>query len=246
MRTSEQLPEHQPTPATEPIDAARRLYALARGEGRHVWFLGSLMTIKADSGQTEGAMSLIEQVAPPGFASPLHLHHGEDEPMYVLEGATPSGWATGSCTPRPAPSSTCPGACRTASGSKDPNPGGCCSSPCPAGWSAASRRWDHRPPARSCRHLRPDHRPGRAHPAGADHHPRPGRGARSTTGAARVPPPRAAPLPAHVTPRLPRPFSRRSPASRPAPCTAGRPGTAVGPAPAGTCGPRVGSRSVPG
>ena len=44
------------------------------------------MTIKADSDQTEGAISLIEQVTPPGFASPLHLHHGEDEPMYILEG----------------------------------------------------------------------------------------------------------------------------------------------------------------
>jgi mannose-6-phosphate isomerase-like protein (cupin superfamily) len=32
------------------------------------------------------AMSLIEQVTPPGFASSLRLHHGEDEPMYVLEG----------------------------------------------------------------------------------------------------------------------------------------------------------------
>jgi mannose-6-phosphate isomerase-like protein (cupin superfamily) len=65
---------------------ATRAYLLGPGEGRHVWFLGSLMTVKADAAGTGGAISLIEQVAPPGFASPLHLHHGEDEPMYILEG----------------------------------------------------------------------------------------------------------------------------------------------------------------
>ena len=42
--------------------------------------------VKADSARTQGTISLIEQLAPPGFASPLHLHHGEDEPMYILEG----------------------------------------------------------------------------------------------------------------------------------------------------------------
>jgi mannose-6-phosphate isomerase-like protein (cupin superfamily) len=65
---------------------ATRGYTLARGQGRHLWFLGSLMTVKADAAATQGAMSLIEQVMPPGFASPLHVHHGEDEPMYIIEG----------------------------------------------------------------------------------------------------------------------------------------------------------------
>jgi hypothetical protein len=41
MRTSEQLPEHRPASATEPIGAARRRFALARDEGQHLWFLGT-------------------------------------------------------------------------------------------------------------------------------------------------------------------------------------------------------------
>jgi mannose-6-phosphate isomerase-like protein (cupin superfamily) len=71
------------TASTQPTS---RAYTLTREEGSHLWFLGSLMTIKADDARTGGAMSLIEQVMPPGFASPLHLHHGEDEPMYILDG----------------------------------------------------------------------------------------------------------------------------------------------------------------
>jgi mannose-6-phosphate isomerase-like protein (cupin superfamily) len=61
-------------------------YILNRQEGQAVWFLGTLMQLKAtgdDNGQT---FSLIEQVLPPGFAPPLHVHHAEDEAFYILEG----------------------------------------------------------------------------------------------------------------------------------------------------------------
>lgn len=51
-----------------------------------VWFLGSLMSLKASGEQTGGAFGLIEQVLPPGFAPPLHIHHDEDEAFYLLEG----------------------------------------------------------------------------------------------------------------------------------------------------------------
>ncbi|MHB8644252.1 MAG: quercetin 2,3-dioxygenase [Thermomicrobiales bacterium] len=61
-------------------------YLLARDEGEAVWFLGSLMTVKATGATTRGAFGLIEQELSPGFATPLHVHHGEDEPFYILEG----------------------------------------------------------------------------------------------------------------------------------------------------------------
>ncbi|MBC8077693.1 MAG: quercetin 2,3-dioxygenase, partial [Chloroflexales bacterium] len=48
--------------------------------------LGTLVTVKATQAQTGGAFGLIEQLLPPGFAPPLHVHHGEDEAFYVLEG----------------------------------------------------------------------------------------------------------------------------------------------------------------
>lgn len=61
-------------------------YILAREEGQSVWFLGTLVTLKATHEQTGGTFSLIEQVVPPGFAPPRHVHHGEDEAFYVIDG----------------------------------------------------------------------------------------------------------------------------------------------------------------
>ena len=61
-------------------------YALDREEGQSTWFLGTLMTLKAADEQTSGALGLIEQVLPPGFAPPRHVHHNEDEAFYLLEG----------------------------------------------------------------------------------------------------------------------------------------------------------------
>lgn len=49
-------------------------------------FLGLPTWIKADRGMTGGHFSLIEQVLPPGFESPWHVHHSEDESFYVLAG----------------------------------------------------------------------------------------------------------------------------------------------------------------
>ncbi|HET8632477.1 MAG TPA: quercetin 2,3-dioxygenase [Thermomicrobiales bacterium] len=61
-------------------------YARDREEGPAIWFLGTLMTFKATAAETGGAFGLIEQVLPPGFAPPPHVHHAEDEAFYLLEG----------------------------------------------------------------------------------------------------------------------------------------------------------------
>ena len=67
-------------------DAAVTPYMLGPDEGRAIWFLATRMTIKATHESTGGAFGLLEALAPPGFGPPLHVHHGEDEPMWVLEG----------------------------------------------------------------------------------------------------------------------------------------------------------------
>lgn len=61
-------------------------YALARDEGRAIWFLGGLLTWKAVAENTAGAYGLVEQLGPRGFAAPVHLHEREAEGFYVLEG----------------------------------------------------------------------------------------------------------------------------------------------------------------
>lgn len=62
-------------------------YALAEGDAEALWFLGTLATIKADGARTGGALGLVEFTHPPGFATPRHIHHTEDEAFYVLAGA---------------------------------------------------------------------------------------------------------------------------------------------------------------
>ncbi len=62
-------------------------YALTRDEGTPMWFLGvAPARIKATSAQTGGDYALFDFVVPPNGALPLHIHHNDDETVYVLEG----------------------------------------------------------------------------------------------------------------------------------------------------------------
>src|SRR5918999_3492036 len=67
-------------------DAASRTFAHEPGEGEALWWIGMLATIKATTEQTGGQYTLVEVLAPDGFASPLHVHHFEDEGFWILEG----------------------------------------------------------------------------------------------------------------------------------------------------------------
>ena len=58
----------------------------ASGEGEALWFLDTLMQVKLASVDTGGALSVFEQIAPPGSATPLHRHDHTDEYFYVLAG----------------------------------------------------------------------------------------------------------------------------------------------------------------
>jgi quercetin dioxygenase-like cupin family protein len=60
--------------------------ALQPGHGEALWFLGFLVTIKASSETTAGAVTVIEHLGPRGSGSPLHMHSREDEWFYVTEG----------------------------------------------------------------------------------------------------------------------------------------------------------------
>jgi hypothetical protein len=54
-------------------------YVLTTDQGDALWFLGSLVTLKATGAQTGGSLTVAEFVNPPGFAPPLHRHLVEDE-----------------------------------------------------------------------------------------------------------------------------------------------------------------------
>jgi quercetin dioxygenase-like cupin family protein len=59
----------------------------AKGEGERRWFYGGgVLTMKATSAETGGALLLFEDEMTRGKRTPLHVHANEDETFYVLEG----------------------------------------------------------------------------------------------------------------------------------------------------------------
>ena len=63
-----------------------RGYVLDAGDGDHIWFSGTLMTVKAGGEQTRHGFTLIEVTTPPRFVVPPHIHEDEEEAFYILEG----------------------------------------------------------------------------------------------------------------------------------------------------------------
>ncbi len=59
---------------------------LSAAEGKVLSVLGQTITCKVRSEDTQGAYSVIEQLAPPQSGPPLHIHYHEDEILYILEG----------------------------------------------------------------------------------------------------------------------------------------------------------------
>lgn len=55
-------------------------------EGRTFRMLGTTMRLMATAAETDGRFTVLEQVTPPGWGPPRHVHSREDEIVYVLEG----------------------------------------------------------------------------------------------------------------------------------------------------------------
>jgi quercetin dioxygenase-like cupin family protein len=51
-----------------------------------LWFLGSLIQIRAGADATGGRLAIVEHQAERGLASPVHRHRVDDETFLVLEG----------------------------------------------------------------------------------------------------------------------------------------------------------------
>jgi quercetin dioxygenase-like cupin family protein len=60
--------------------------AHAPQDGDALWFLGVLKLLTPDAVASDGRVGVLEQVAPRGAGSPLHVHRDEDEWFYVIEG----------------------------------------------------------------------------------------------------------------------------------------------------------------
>lgn len=58
----------------------------APGAGTAIWHLDTLKTFKALSGDTGGRLVAWEELLPHRSSPPLHVHHGDDEAWFVLDG----------------------------------------------------------------------------------------------------------------------------------------------------------------
>ncbi len=56
------------------------------GEGKMLWFVGDLVTLKIVGEDVSGAFTLVEEITQPQGGPPPHTHTREDETFYVLEG----------------------------------------------------------------------------------------------------------------------------------------------------------------
>lgn len=52
-----------------------------------IWFANTFMRLVADRHSTNGQFALIEQRAAKGFSPPTHLHHHEDQLLFVIDGS---------------------------------------------------------------------------------------------------------------------------------------------------------------
>ena len=59
---------------------------VTRPKQHAVWWQGNLFRIKGNGEDTGGALGLAEAKMWPGMATPLHVHHREDEAFYILDG----------------------------------------------------------------------------------------------------------------------------------------------------------------
>ena len=64
----------------------QQAFVVGPGEGRLIDLGDFKMTLKADTDDTAGVVSVLEATEPPGFGPPIHVHHDSAEAFYVLEG----------------------------------------------------------------------------------------------------------------------------------------------------------------
>ncbi len=69
------------------MTSGRDQHMHAVGNELALWYLGSLVTIKASREQTGNAFGLLDELLPAGFATPMHIHQHEDESFYIIDGS---------------------------------------------------------------------------------------------------------------------------------------------------------------
>jgi hypothetical protein len=74
---------------------------------RELWFLNTLAGIEVTGTRTGGALDVVSQLLPAGYAPPPHVHRASDEWLAVLAGAVELRCGGSCIPPERAASCTC-------------------------------------------------------------------------------------------------------------------------------------------
>jgi quercetin dioxygenase-like cupin family protein len=61
-------------------------FVLGPDEGEAFWWLGTLTINKIRGANTAGGLDVVEHRVAPGYAPPRHVHQGQDEIFYLVDG----------------------------------------------------------------------------------------------------------------------------------------------------------------
>jgi quercetin dioxygenase-like cupin family protein len=73
--------ESDPTP-----HPTGRGFVLGPDDGDAYWWLGTLTINKVHGRSTAGGLDVVEHRVAPGYAPPRHVHQGQDEIFYIVDG----------------------------------------------------------------------------------------------------------------------------------------------------------------
>lgn len=68
------------------MSTGKAIHHVRAGEGPCITYGGQLMHVKLSAAESNGELTVIEDVIPPNVGPPLHVHEKENETYYVLEG----------------------------------------------------------------------------------------------------------------------------------------------------------------
>ena len=68
------------------MDTSYPSFHKAANTGPTFWGPGDMYTFLATGAETDGAYFVMEGLVPPDAGPPPHIHHGQDETLYVVEG----------------------------------------------------------------------------------------------------------------------------------------------------------------
>ena len=143
-RQTVSFPPHAHVPSVPP--SAAEGFVLGPDEGEAFWWLGTLTINKIRGASTAGGLDVVEHRVAPGYAPPRHVHQGQDEIFYLVDGEFVIDCGDQRWDAAPGSGSS-HATCRMASPLATDRVGRCCSTP-PLGSPIPSRPRSTRPTAR--------------------------------------------------------------------------------------------------